>query len=103
VGEDQENDRHIVAETILAGEQEEELADVKASGLFALTMAIFSRFAKDFFVSDGPCHAGGRDRQNEQPRELHANGHYKKQIRCSSEVRVWPKIGTNPKTERPYS
>lgn len=75
VGDGQEDDRYIVAETILAGKKEEEFAGIQASSVFAHALAILARLAENFFVGNGPGDTGGGDREDEQPRELHANGH----------------------------
>lgn len=62
--------RHVVAETVLAGEKVEKLAPQKTLRASALTLTIFSRFSKDFLVSDSPRDAGNGYSQYQEPDEL---------------------------------
>ena len=66
-GDDQEQGRNVVAETVFAGEQIKKLAPGKSACLARLALTIFSRLTKDFFVSDGPGNAGDGNGQHEQP------------------------------------
>jgi hypothetical protein len=74
-GNYQQNERNPVAEAVLAGPDVEELSLDDAAAGFALFLADITPLAKDLFLRDGPCDAGGCDRQNYQPIDLMPYAH----------------------------
>ena len=69
-GDDEKKCGHIVAEAVLAGEDEEEFAPQEAGILFALADAVVSSFSADLFVGDGPGDGGNGKGQQKQPEDL---------------------------------
>ena len=59
-----------MAEAILTGEKVEKLSPPESSRSQALILAVIAGFPEYFLVSDGPCDAGNRDRQNQEPQQL---------------------------------
>ena len=65
-GDDQEDCRDVVAETIFASEKVEELSLVDTPAGFALGNTIIAKFAYDLFMGDGPSHRGYRQSDYEE-------------------------------------
>ena len=74
-GEDEKEQRHVVAETVLAREQVEELALPERLAFATTTDAVLARLTKDLLVSDGPGDAGYGNREHEQPDNLGSERH----------------------------
>src|SRR5678815_88133 len=68
--EREDGDRHIVRETELAGEQEEELAHIPAGALLTPRKSVVVDFPEQVFVGNGPGHAGDGHGKKKQPGEL---------------------------------
>ena len=66
----QEQRGNVVAETVLAGEKVKKLPSPDSRRRLALIFAVITRFSEYFLVSDGPCDAGNRYRQNQKPQQL---------------------------------
>ena len=66
----QEQRGNVVTETVFAGEKVKKLPSPDSRRRLALIFAVITRFSEYFLVSDGPCDAGNRDRQNQKPQQL---------------------------------
>jgi hypothetical protein len=75
MGEDEEKRRYVMAETELAGKEEEKFAARGAGMALTLAYAIFARLTEDLFMSDGPGDAGNGEREREKPYELQRERH----------------------------
>jgi hypothetical protein len=82
-----------VAKAVFADEQVKKLPAGKGSGTFRLFLAILTRLAEDFFMSDGPRDASYRDRQNEKPKQLQANRCHSNWMRIASGMAMQQKTG----------
>ena len=69
-GDDEHRCRNVVTETVLAGEEVEELSQQKVRFVLAAAFAELSRFAKDLLMRDGPSDTGNRKREQYQDGEL---------------------------------
>lgn len=70
VSDQQEYRGNVVAETIFAGKEVKKLPSPDSRRPLALILAVITWFSEYFLVSDGPCDAGNRDRQNQEPQQL---------------------------------
>jgi hypothetical protein len=61
-----------MTEAVLAGEQIKEFSFVPAAAVPAALTTVFARFAKNFFMSDGPGDARNGNREHEEFDELQA-------------------------------
>lgn len=64
--DDEEGRRNVVAKTVLAGKEIEELALVDPAAYLALRDAVVTEFPNHFLMRDRPSNRGDRKRQNEQ-------------------------------------
>src|SRR5262245_60920246 len=74
--ENEERERDVVAETVLAGEEVKELALHDRLAGSAPADTVVARLPKDLLVRDRPRHASNRDGENEEHADLHAETHF---------------------------
>src|SRR4029079_17670822 len=74
-GDEEHGDRDVVAETVLAGKQEEKLALPEMAATGALVQAPFPRFPKYLLVSHRPGDARDRDCEEKQVDDLRTKRH----------------------------
>jgi hypothetical protein len=73
--DDEEEGRDVMAEAVFAGEQVKEFPFEKRGRFLAASLAVFPRFAEDFFVGNRPGNTSDRYRQNEEPDDLYRKRH----------------------------
>jgi len=74
--QDEEEDRHVVAEAVFAGEDVKKLSLHQSAAFLALALAEFARLPEDLFVRDRPGNARDRQGQQQQPNDLDTEAHY---------------------------
>jgi len=75
MGQKQNPNCYIVAETILTGEYVKKLSDDKRLAFCAAFFAKFPWFPKNFFMSDCPGNAGNRNGKKKKIRSLYSGRH----------------------------
>lgn len=74
-GDDEEQNRDVVAETVLAGEEIEELSSNERTAVLTAVLAPIAGFAEDFFVGHGPRNARNWKREQEEVSDLAGKTH----------------------------
>src|SRR5215470_16226522 len=98
--EDEESERDVMAEAVLAREQIEKLPlDDRFTGLAARD-TVLARFAEDLLVRDRPRDAGDRNREDEEHCDLHAETHISPRFTSVCDrLWVWP-VRSAPRVSR---
>src|SRR5688572_30406908 len=87
---EQGSGRHVVAETVFTGEEEEELADGKSGGVLGALGTKIVEFAKELFVRDRPGNSGDGQRQHKQLEQLGARNIIHAATRRAARLRSFP-------------
>ena len=75
-GDDEKEERDVVREAVLAGEEVKEFSPGQRLAALRLFLAELTRFAKDLFMRNGPRSAGDRDGQEQKKSELNVEWHH---------------------------